>query len=57
VNLGEWRAHLLGRLRRQIELTADPELTALHAELRTYPCNQPEPEPSLPGAESTARCR
>ncbi len=50
VNLGEWRAHLLGRLRRQIELTADPDLTALHAELRTYPCDQPEPEADLPGA-------
>jgi hypothetical protein len=24
VNLGEWRAHLFGRLRREIALTADP---------------------------------
>ncbi len=37
VNLGEWRAHILERLRRQIELTADPGLIALMAELRTYP--------------------
>src|SRR6516164_1267377 len=29
VNLAEWRAHLLARLRRQIELTADPELIKL----------------------------
>src|SRR5688500_12105032 len=28
-NLGEWRAHLLGRLRRQVARTADPELAAL----------------------------
>ena len=28
VNLGEWRAHLLGRLRRQVAQTADPDLTA-----------------------------
>jgi transcriptional regulator with XRE-family HTH domain len=49
VNLGEWRAHLLGRLRRQIELTADPELTGLYTELKAYPCDQPEPDVELPG--------
>ena len=32
-NLAEWRAHLLGRLHRQIELTADPVLEALMGEL------------------------
>jgi transcriptional regulator with XRE-family HTH domain len=52
VNLGEWRAHLLGRLRRQVALTAGPELAALYDELRAYPCDQPEPEIALlePGA-------
>jgi len=49
VNLGEWRAHLLGRLRRQVALTGDAELTELLAELRNYPCDQPEPEVELPG--------
>jgi len=49
VNLGEWRAHLLGRLRHQIALTADPALVQLYDELRTYPCDQPEPEIELPG--------
>jgi transcriptional regulator with XRE-family HTH domain len=49
LNLGEWRAHLLGRLRRQVALTGDPELAALHEELRRYPCDQPEPEVELPG--------
>jgi transcriptional regulator with XRE-family HTH domain len=49
-NLGEWRAHLLGRLRRQVALTGDPELAGLHKELRAYPCDQPEPEVELPGA-------
>ncbi|GII63310.1 transcriptional regulator [Sphaerisporangium krabiense] len=44
VNLGEWRSHLLGRLRRQIAFSADPELEALYAEIRAYPCDQPEPE-------------
>src|SRR5207302_9892343 len=49
VNLGEWRAHLLGRLRRQVALTADPGLRALYDELQAYPCDQPEPEVELPG--------
>jgi transcriptional regulator with XRE-family HTH domain len=36
-NLVEWRAHLLSRLRRQVDLSADPVLAALLAELRGYP--------------------
>jgi transcriptional regulator with XRE-family HTH domain len=36
-NLAEWRAHLLARLRRQIEATADPFLEELLRELRSYP--------------------
>jgi transcriptional regulator with XRE-family HTH domain len=39
VNFAEWRAHLLARLHRQIELTADPVLVALMSELREYPAN------------------
>ena len=37
INLAEWRSHLLVRLRRQIEMTADAELIALLKELETYP--------------------
>ncbi len=37
-NLGEWRAHLLERLRRQAWLTSDPALSALLDELWSYPC-------------------
>jgi transcriptional regulator with XRE-family HTH domain len=37
LNLAEWRAHILHRLRRQVELTADDHLAALHDELRGYP--------------------
>jgi transcriptional regulator with XRE-family HTH domain len=37
VNLGEWRAHLLMRLRQQIDATADAGLMRLFDELRTYP--------------------
>jgi transcriptional regulator with XRE-family HTH domain len=36
-NLGEWCAHLLERLHRQCEATADPMLLALHRELKSYP--------------------
>src|SRR5947208_1623546 len=37
VNLGEWAAHLLERLHRQCEATADPGLIKLYNELRSYP--------------------
>jgi transcriptional regulator with XRE-family HTH domain len=36
-NLAEWRAHLLNRLRQQIELSADTALESLMKELRGYP--------------------
>jgi transcriptional regulator with XRE-family HTH domain len=49
INLGEWRAHLLGRLRREVALTADAALAALYDELRAYPCDQPAPEAEIPG--------
>jgi transcriptional regulator with XRE-family HTH domain len=37
VNLAEWCGHLLERLHRQCETTADPELIKLYDELKTYP--------------------
>ncbi len=48
-NVGEWRAHLLGRLRRQVALTADPALSRLLTELRAYPGGGSEPEVEVPG--------
>jgi transcriptional regulator with XRE-family HTH domain len=36
-NLAQWRAHLLERLRRQVEVSADPTLAELLAELRALP--------------------
>lgn len=36
-NLGEWRRHLLERLRQQIDATADPFLRDLETELSGYP--------------------
>jgi transcriptional regulator with XRE-family HTH domain len=49
VNFAEWRSHLLARLRRQVETTADPRLAALHEELTHYPApprNSPHPVPN-----------
>jgi hypothetical protein len=37
VNLGQWRAHLLGRLHQQVVASADETLAALVDELRAYP--------------------
>jgi transcriptional regulator with XRE-family HTH domain len=48
VNLDEWSGHLLERLRRQIELTADAELQALYEELAGYPNVRTEP----PGSDA-----
>lgn len=45
-NYGEWRAHLLARLRDQIDLTADPALARLYDELRGFPA--PRGAASLP---------
>ena len=36
-NLAEWRAHLLERLRRQIDVSGDTVLSELAKELRSYP--------------------
>jgi transcriptional regulator with XRE-family HTH domain len=36
-NLAEWSDYLLGRLRREIEVTRDPELESLYEELIAYP--------------------
>ena len=33
LNFGEWRAHLLDRLHRQVVLTGDPALRTLYDEL------------------------
>lgn len=37
VNLAEWCGHLLERLHRQCEATADPELIKLYSDLKSYP--------------------
>jgi len=45
VNLAEWRAHLLARLRRQIEVSADAALGRLLSELAAYPAPEARPRP------------
>lgn len=45
-NLGEWRAHLLQRLRQQVEGSGDPVLEALLQELLAYPAPAHEEPPS-----------
>jgi len=37
LNLGQWRGHLLARLRQQVEVTGDPRLADLLSELQEYP--------------------
>jgi transcriptional regulator with XRE-family HTH domain len=46
VNLGEWRAHLLARLRRQVEVSADATLAELYKELSAYPAPAHVAEPA-----------
>jgi transcriptional regulator with XRE-family HTH domain len=41
VNLVEWRAHMIERVRRHVALTADPALAQLYRELRDYPGADP----------------
>jgi transcriptional regulator with XRE-family HTH domain len=53
VNLGEWRAHLLARLRRQVAASGDPQLHGLLQELAVYPplAGESHGEPSTPYAD------
>ena len=51
VNLAEWSSHLLERLHRQCEATADPELLKLYHELKAYPM------PARSGAAVVGQCR
>ena len=45
VNLAEWHAHLLARLRREIAVSADERLIELLDELRQCPGDKPDVEP------------
>lgn len=49
-NLSEWRAHLLHRLRQQVDHSADPVLTALLEELSAYPSRATAEPATAPSA-------
>lgn len=57
-NLPEWRSHLLTRLGHEAEVTVDPRLEALLAELRSYPGDGPNEahaaSGSMPGLAGVA---
>ncbi len=50
-NLAQWRGHLLERLRRQVEVSADARLGELLAELKALPAPS-QPVPRRPVAEA-----
>jgi transcriptional regulator with XRE-family HTH domain len=56
-NLGEWRAHLLHRLERQITLTGDDPLRELHQELLGYPGDEDGHEPAADAGEIMVELR
>jgi transcriptional regulator with XRE-family HTH domain len=45
-NLGDWRAHFLARLERQVAVTGDDELAALLEEVAGYPGSESERDPA-----------
>jgi len=51
VNLGDWHAHWLERLERQLAVTGDQELAALIEEIAGYPVPEPERDSGLGGSE------
>jgi transcriptional regulator with XRE-family HTH domain len=50
VNLAEWAAHLIERLRRQNDAVHDPMLAELERELSSYPVGPRHPRPTDPNA-------
>ena len=60
INLAGWRHHVLERLRVQVEVTGDPELEALRAELAALPApRSPDPDavPHFGDVAATLRLR
>jgi transcriptional regulator with XRE-family HTH domain len=57
INLAEVRAHLLDRLRRQVALTADERLAALHEEVSAYPGGETDLQPHEAGIAVPVRLR
>ncbi|QSX76135.1 helix-turn-helix transcriptional regulator [Lysobacter arenosi] len=57
VNLGQWRAHILHRLRHQADATGDAILAALYDELAAYPAPDDEPATGAPAVVVPLRLR
>jgi len=53
-NLLEWRGHLLERLRRQAETTADPVVAELCTEIAAYPAPRPTGPHAAPNPNAVA---
>jgi hypothetical protein len=52
VNFAQWRGHMLQRVQRQVQRTADARLADLLAELRSFPVPaSPHDDESAPGLE------
>jgi transcriptional regulator with XRE-family HTH domain len=51
IDLSAFRARLLNRLRRQLDVMPDPRLEALQRELKGYPSGEPGVEPSPAGGD------
>lgn len=51
VNLGDWHAHWLRRLERQLATTGDEQLAALIEEVAAYPVPAPGADPQLAAGE------
>ena len=54
VNLNEWRAHLIARLKRQNDAAGDPVLVELEKELLSYPAGPRTQRPSHPDFSAIA---
>jgi MmyB-like transcription regulator ligand binding domain len=50
-NLAEWHAHVVTRLKRQAEMTADPVLEALHREIESYAPRDAHQGDPAPGSD------
>ena len=57
MNLGQWRTHLLGQLRRRVRRTGDQRLTRLEDELGGYPGPAAGSAPERPGVVLPLRLR
>lgn len=58
-NLADWSGYVLGRLRRELEATRDPELDALYEELVAYPGvteHDPAGSPAHPIRTTSCSC-